>query len=71
MPSLSLEEMTKLRTNTMKVINHMLVCQGRLESTMPSEPVADEISQLRKGANVVFSRALFNEINLLFSRVSE
>lgn len=66
------EEMTELRSNNTKVIDHMSARLDSLKSTMPSVVVAYELAQLRSDVSVVLdgSNALSNEIDLWFSRVT-
>lgn len=47
------KEMTEQRSNTTKVVDHMLVYFDSLESTMPSAVVAEKVPQLRNDANVI------------------
>lgn len=62
-------EMIKLRSNTAKTVDHMLVCVDSPESTMPSAVVTDGVAQLRNDFNVILVRrnALPIEMDLWLS----
>lgn len=68
-----LEDTTKLRDNTTKVLVHILVCMDSTENILLSAVVTDEVAQLQTDVNVLMKgrNALSNEIDFQLYRAVE